>query len=214
MKRLFLICLLACPSPGTGASLFSGTGGDRMPLVGGQGRLVNRSQEASRQEAARTPGSAWGGSWRPAPARGMAPAPEVALRVDPRGRHVRLYVSEAKRQARAFGIPEALFLALIQQESAWNRDALSPVGAIGLAQLMPGTARELGVDPHDPIQNIYGGAKYLRAQYDTFGTWRLALAAYNAGPGAVRKHGGVPPYRETRNYVTRILGRQAPAGRE
>lgn len=211
MKRLFLIGLLACPSMGMGASLFGSTGGDRMPLVDGLGRGAELMQGAARQEAARSPGSAWGGLWRPAQARVRAPVPEVAMRVDPRGRHLRLYVNEAKRQARAFGIPEALFLALIQQESGWNRDALSPVGAIGLAQLMPGTARDLGVDPHDPIQNIHGGAKYLRAQYDTFGTWRLALAAYNAGPGAVRKHGGVPPYSETRNYVTRILGRQAPA---
>lgn len=197
-----------------GASLFSSTGGDRTPLIDRQGRVADRPQGAAMQGAARSPGPAWGSLWRPAPARDKAPAPELAMRMDPRGGPPRFYVNEAKRQARAFGIPEALFLALIQQESGWNRDALSPVGAIGLAQLMPGTARDLGVDPHDPIQNIYGGAKYLRAQYDTFGTWRLALAAYNAGPGAVRKHGGVPPYRETRTYVTRILARQAPERRE
>ena len=71
---------------------------------------------------------------------------------------------------------------------------------------MPGTARRLGVDPHDPHQNLDGGARYLRQQYDTFGSWRLALAAYNAGPKAVAKHNGVPPYRETRNYVRVIWG--------
>ena len=78
---------------------------------------------------------------------------------------------------------------------------------MGLAQLMPETARRLGVDPGDPRQNLEGGARYLSMQYRKFGTWRLALAAYNAGPGAVERHGGVPPYRETRNYVRVILGR-------
>ncbi|TNF20421.1 MAG: lytic transglycosylase domain-containing protein [Rhodobacteraceae bacterium] len=190
MKRLLLICLLVVPVPGMAASLFGN--GEGMPLVEGLA--------LARQATGRAPGAARGSLWRPAPLRETA-----ALRVDPGGAPKRTYVTEAKRQARAFGIPEGLFLALIQQESGWNRDALSPVGAIGLAQLMPGTAQDLGVDPHDPIQNLYGGAKYLRAQYDTFGTWKLALAAYNAGPGAVRKHGGVPPYSETRTYVTRIL---------
>ena len=71
---------------------------------------------------------------------------------------------------------------------------------------MPFTARKLGVDPHDPAQNLDGGARYLSQQYRTFGSWRLALAAYNAGPEAVRKYGGVPPYKETRNYVRVIWG--------
>lgn len=129
------------------------------------------------------------------------------IKVKPRGKHVRIYLDEAKRQASAFRIPEELFLALIQQESGWNSNARSHVGAIGLTQLMPGTAKDLNVNPHDPVQNLRGGAKYLREQFDRFGDWRLALAAYNAGPGAVRKYGGVPPYRETRNYVRRILGK-------
>jgi len=71
---------------------------------------------------------------------------------------------------------------------------------------MPGTAARLGVDANDPHQNLDGGARYLRMQYDRFGSWRLALAAYNAGPEAVEKHGGIPPYRETTNYVRIILG--------
>jgi soluble lytic murein transglycosylase-like protein len=75
-----------------------------------------------------------------------------------------------------------------------------------LAQLMPATARTLGVDPHDPRQNLEGGARFLRAMYDKFGSWRLALAAYNAGPGAVEKHAGIPPFKETKNYVKVILG--------
>lgn len=116
------------------------------------------------------------------------------------------YLHDAKRAARKHGIPENLFLRLIQQESAWKPNVVSHAGAIGLAQLMPGTARYLKVNPRDPKQNLEGGARYLKEMYRKFGSWRLALAAYNAGPGAVEKHGGVPPYRETRNYVRKILG--------
>ena len=117
------------------------------------------------------------------------------------------YVSLAREAAAAEGIPEDLFLNLVQQESAFNPSAKSSAGAIGLAQLMPGTAAQLGVDPNDPRQNVRGGARYLREQYDKFGDWSLALAAYNAGPGAVQKHGGIPPYKETREYVAKILGK-------
>lgn len=83
----------------------------------------------------------------------------------------------------------------------------SPKGAQGWGQLMPDTARSLGIDPTDPIQNIEGSARYLRQQFDKFGSWRLALAAYNAGPGAVSQYHGIPPYEETENYVRTILGR-------
>jgi soluble lytic murein transglycosylase-like protein len=116
------------------------------------------------------------------------------------------YAELARVAARRHGIPEDLFLRLVMQESRFNPKALSHKGAIGLAQLMPGTAKALGVDPHDPAQNLDGGARYLKTQYRKFGSWRLALAAYNAGPGAVLKHGGVPPYRETKNYVKVIWG--------
>ncbi|MBS9716161.1 lytic transglycosylase domain-containing protein [Pseudohalocynthiibacter aestuariivivens] len=116
------------------------------------------------------------------------------------------YIALARAAARRHGIPENLFLRLVQQESGWNANARSHKGAIGLAQLMPATARTLGVNPRIPSENLEGGARYLRAQYETFRSWRLALAAYNAGPQAVTRHGGVPPYRETRNYVRRILG--------
>jgi len=116
------------------------------------------------------------------------------------------YLPHARAAARKHGIPEDLFLRLVQQESGWNPNARSHKGATGLAQLMPGTAAKLGVNPHDPIQNLEGGARYLRMMYNTFGNWKLALAAYNAGPGAVTKYKGVPPYRETTNYVRVISG--------
>jgi len=119
----------------------------------------------------------------------------------------RAYAELATRAARRHGIPVDLFKRLVQQESGWNARARSHKGALGLAQLMPATARMLRVDPRDPEQNLEGGARYLRTQYDRFGSWRLALAAYNAGPGAVEKHGGVPPYRETQGYVRAIMGR-------
>ena len=123
-----------------------------------------------------------------------------------RGNRRSQYLPHAKAMARKHGVPEDLFLRLVQQESGWNHSARSHKGARGLAQLMPGTAAKLGVDASDPIQNLEGGARYLKMMYNTFGSWRLALAAYNAGPAAVEKHGGVPPYAETKAYVKAILG--------
>ena len=123
-----------------------------------------------------------------------------------KGNYKGAYLEVAKAAARKHGVPEDLFLRLVQQESGWNPYAVSHAGATGLAQLMPGTAAKLGVDPKDPHQNLDGGARYLAMMYSKFGTWRLALAAYNAGPGAVEKHGGIPPFAETKNYVKAILG--------
>ncbi len=122
------------------------------------------------------------------------------------GRYKGLYLDAAKNAARRHGVPEDLFLRLVQQESGWNAKAVSHKGATGLAQLMPATARRLGVNMHDPHDNLDGGARYLRMMYDRFGDWKLALAAYNAGPEAVQKYGGIPPYRETKGYVRAILG--------
>jgi hypothetical protein len=102
------------------------------------------------------------------------------------------------------GIPTGLFDAMIIQESRYNPAAISKMKAYGLAQLMPGTAAQLGVNPYDPVQNLRGGARYLRTQLDTFGQVHLALAAYNAGPGRV-KGGVIPRIRETQGYVATIL---------
>jgi len=103
------------------------------------------------------------------------------------------------------GVPVPDFLGLVSQESAWNPRAVSRSGAQGLGQLMPATAKELGVgDPFNPEQNLDGAARYLRQQLDRFGSMDLALAAYNAGPGSVERYGGIPPFRETQNYVPSV----------
>ena len=122
------------------------------------------------------------------------------------GKYRGQYLEMARAAARRHAIPEELFLRLVQQESGWNPRAKSHKGALGLAQLMPATARALGVDPNDPYENLDGGARYLSRQFRKFRSWRLALAAYNAGPDAVVRHGGVPPYKETKNYVKVIWG--------
>lgn len=105
------------------------------------------------------------------------------------------------------GLDPALIEAVAWQESRGSMAAVSRKGAIGIMQLMPATAAALGVDPYDAEQNIRGGARFLRSQIDRFGNVALGLAAYNAGPGAVIRHRGIPPFRETREYVTKILAR-------
>jgi soluble lytic murein transglycosylase-like protein len=119
--------------------------------------------------------------------------------------------SEINAAAASNGIDPALLKGLVSQESGFNPSARSGAGAVGLTQLMPGTASALGVtNPLDPAQSLQGGAKYLREQLDRFGgDETLALAAYNAGPGAVQKYGGVPPYAETQNYVTSVMSKAA-----
>jgi soluble lytic murein transglycosylase-like protein len=139
--------------------------------------------------------------------------PEVIAAVN-RGGDLRALATEA---ARRHGVAPELVLAMVKAESAFRPDAVSPKGAQGLMQLMPATARELGVaDSFDPLQNLDGGTRYLKqllARYN--GDVKKAVAAYNAGPGAVQRHKGVPPYRETLHYVERVLREyQAAAAKE
>ena len=125
------------------------------------------------------------------------------------------YQAKVAELAARFDLSPALIEALIWQESRWHTGAVSPVGARGLAQLMPGTAREMGVDARDPFANLEGGARYLREQMDRFGgDVERALAAYNAGPGRVIQSGGVPRIRETQTYVASIMGRLSNHSRE
>ena len=104
------------------------------------------------------------------------------------------------------GIPPALVKAVIHAESAFDSEAVSKKGAMGLMQLMPGTARELGVvQPFRADDNVRGGSLYLRRLHDRYGSWAHTLAAYNAGPTAVDRHRGIPPFAETQQYVRRVL---------
>jgi soluble lytic murein transglycosylase-like protein len=130
-------------------------------------------------------------------ARAQGPAPVPPAQID----------ALVDQNAATWQVDPALLKAVIANESGFNANATSKVGAQGLMQLMPETAASLGVrDAYDPAQNVAGGARYLRGLLDRFGgDQRLAVAAYNAGPGAVAKYGDVPPYAETQNYVTNVL---------
>lgn len=124
------------------------------------------------------------------------------------------YLPKILELSQRFDLSPSLLEAVVWQESRWRENAVSPAGARGLAQLMPGTARYLGVDPDDPHANLEGGARYLREQLDRFdGDLEKALAAYNAGPGRVERAGGIPNIRETRQYVAAIMGRLASHSR-
>jgi len=137
----------------------------------------------------------------PAPPKPPDPIPDVQSRLTPQE-----MITRAAIQA---GLPPAIVHSVAKAESGYQTDALSPKGAIGLMQLMPATAAELNVDPHDPAQNAEAGARYLRdllLKYENDPHQvSKAVAAYNAGPGAVDKYNGIPPYRETVDYVNRVL---------
>jgi soluble lytic murein transglycosylase-like protein len=170
---------------GGNVRLYNSTGYIEMPATTVSGFEV---EEAAPQAASAQP---------PAPPAAETPAPAGV--VNP--------FELADAAADKYGLPRVLVRCVIAAESSFQVDALSPKGAIGLMQLMPQTAEFLGADPHDPAQNVDAGVRYLRdllIKYD--GGLGHALAAYNAGPGAVDKYHGVPPYRETINYVNRIDG--------
>ncbi len=135
-----------------------------------------------------------------------APAPQPIVKPQPPTTEPREVIAE---MAALYGLPEKFVSSVARTESSYQIKAISPKGAIGVMQLMPGTAKDLGVDPNDVRQNIEGGTKLLRdllVQYQNDPDQvRKALAAYNAGPGAVAKYGGVPPYRETQQYVEKVL---------
>lgn len=137
----------------------------------------------------------------------MTPAPAIAT-TPAAAPGATPFAAEISAAAARNGVDPSLLTGLIRAESNFDPGATSPAGAQGLTQLMPGTAAGLGVtNPLDPVQSIEGGARYLRQQLDRFGgDVTKALAAYNAGPGAVERFGGVPPYEETQNYVRRVLG--------
>jgi hypothetical protein len=130
----------------------------------------------------------------PPPATAVLPAPPI-----PSAEQL------ADAAALRYGLPPNLLRSVMKVESGMHRGVVSSKGAIGLMQLMPGTAQTLGADPHDPAQNVDAGARYLRALLEKYsGALRHALAAYNAGPGAVEKYGGVPPFGETLEYIRRV----------
>jgi soluble lytic murein transglycosylase-like protein len=141
----------------------------------------------------------------PVPEPALAAAPEVAPAVPDSPEGIRLLID---RMAAEHGVDVKLAHALVKVESNYKAKAVSPKGAMGLMQLMPATARQYDIDdPFDPIQNLTAGLRHLRGLLDRYGRGKesLALAAYNAGEGAVSRYKGIPPYRETQNYVQRIL---------
>ena len=115
------------------------------------------------------------------------------------------YAALFAKAGAAHGVSPALLTAVARAESGFDAGARSPAGAQGLMQLMPATARSLGVDPLQPAQAVDGAARLLKSHLQRFGATELALAAYNAGPGAVAKHGGIPPYAETKAYVAKVM---------
>jgi soluble lytic murein transglycosylase-like protein len=164
--------------------------GARIRLYTGSGSIEMQANEVCRFEA-----------------EDSAPLAVPTLPSPPSGERPRSPSPEqlADAAAQKYGLPRGLVRSLIKAESRFQADVVSPKGAVGLMQLMPSTARGLGADPHDPAQNVDAGTRYLRDLLEKYnGALWHALAAYNAGPGVVKKYQGVPPYPETVNYVRRV----------
>ena len=157
----------------------------------------------------------WGGSTTSLASIAGGPLPSVSVTIDTVGRVNRRdaydgFIAEA---ADKYNLDPSMIKAVMQAESAFNALAVSPVGALGLMQLMPAVAEELGADdPMDPRQNIMAGSRHLRQLLNSHrGNVKLALASYNAGPGNVAKYRGIPPFKETRNYVRKVTALLAEA---
>lgn len=179
-------------APPVSPAATAGTGVDGLPMLSpGSGPFAALVQAALEGQG----GASAAGALAAANASAPAPVPPAQIS------------ALAQGQGSIWGVDPKLITAVIANESGFNANATSKVGAQGLMQLMPATARALGVsDPFDPTQNVAGGTRYLRGLLDRFhGDTKLAIAAYNAGPGAVEKYGGVPPYPETQNYVQNVL---------
>ncbi len=190
-----------CAAPAQADVLEIGTDGEARWIAGPQ---VLALQTIAFAPAASMPGDV------PAEAISLVPESAVADTAAQASGIPAAYAAKVHELALRFDLSPALIEALVWQESRWRSNAVSPVGARGLAQLMPGTARELGVDASDPFANLEGGARYLRQQLDRFdGDLEKALAAYNAGPGRVIRANGIPRIRETQLYVAAIMGRLA-----
>jgi hypothetical protein len=204
-----------CSAPGAWADGF-------IFSVGPDGRLIDTAEDASTLRSFSGDGSTQTDRLflfaAPQADQDEGDASEIAARVTPQAVRASPEILQAiETTALRYGSHDALrqaglsvtdwaliYRANIEVESAYNPAALSSVGAIGLGQLMPGTASDLGVDPHDIAQNLDGSARYLLMMLEEFGDPALALAAYNAGPEAVTRHGGIPPFRETQGHVARV----------
>lgn len=205
LRYLFLVlCLAASSFAGEYAVLASGSRLriDRHEAEGGKVRLFNGSGFTELNAAEVQSFEADEAVQQILPTPGAVAVPAIALPAAP---PVLSLADLADRAADKYGLPRNLVRSVIAAESGFQPCAVSPKGAIGLMQLMPGTARELGADPNDPAQNLDAGARYLRDLLDKYnGALWHALAAYNAGPGAVEKYKGVPPYAETIRYINRV----------
>jgi hypothetical protein len=196
-SAIYWLALVSAAAAGEHAVLTNGAvlRADRHEVDGGTVRLFVNGGTIEFPAALVARFEPVGTGFQPAPGQAEPPVPRLPT------------PQELVRQAaERHGLPPEFVASVAQAESAWRQEAVSGKGAVGLMQLMPATADLLGADPSDPAQNTDAGARYLRELLLKYGySAPLALAAYNAGPAAVDRHGGIPPYRETREYVQRVL---------